>query len=108
MNGAQMVVFKPLNGYIPQLGDGEDILQRISPPYDVIDDRELENLKFNRFNVTRITLNPRNGRYHLAASELEEWISSGKLGRDEESSFYLYRQSFLSDVWAWNRTPTAT
>jgi len=97
MNGAQMVVFKPLNGYIPQLGDGEDILQRISPPYDVIDDRELENLKFNRFNVTRITLNPRNGRYHLAASELEEWISSGKLGRDEKPSFYLYRQSFLSD-----------
>jgi len=89
-----MVVFKPFKGLIPQLQEGEDIQQRISPPYDVIDEHELEGLKSNPQNVTRITLNPEGGRYLNAAKELSDWISSGKLAMDGMPSFYLYRQAF--------------
>lgn len=89
-----MVVFKPFKGLIPALEESEDISGRISPPYDVIDESELEELRSNAYNVTRITLNPQNGSYAHAGKELADWISSGKLEKDIESSFYLYRQSF--------------
>ena len=104
ISGAQMVIFKPFNGLIPSLNPNEDISQRISPPYDVIDDHELEDLKANPFNVTRITLNPQGGRYLQASEELMDWISSGKLEKDGEACFYLYRQSFLNDGRRLTRT----
>lgn len=104
ISGAQMVIFKPFNGLIPSLDPDEDISQRISPPYDVIDDHEMEELKANPFNVTRITLNPQEGRYLQAAKELMDWMSSGKLKKDEDTCFYLYRQSFLNDGRRLTRT----
>jgi uncharacterized protein (DUF1015 family) len=91
-----MVMFKPFKGLIPVLEENDDISSRISPPYDVIDERELEELKSNEHNVTRITLNPRNGNYAQAGKELMDWISSGMLAKDVQSCFYLYRQSFPS------------
>jgi uncharacterized protein (DUF1015 family) len=99
-----MVIFKPFNGLIPSLDPEENISTRISPPYDVIDDHELEELEANPYNVTRITLNPQGGRYLQASKELMEWMSSGKLEKDAEACFYLYRQSFLSDGRRLTRT----
>lgn len=92
-----MVSFKPFKGLIPALEESEFISSRISPPYDVIDEGELEELRSNAYNVTRITLNPKDGRYTQAGKELTDWISSGKLVRDGERCFYLYRQSFLNE-----------
>jgi uncharacterized protein (DUF1015 family) len=104
ISGAQMVIFKPFKGLIPSLDPEEDISQRISPPYDVIDDHELEELRADPFNVTRITLNSQEGRYLQAAKEMMGWISSGKLKQDEEACFYLYQQSFLNDGRRLTRT----
>ncbi|MFP4197358.1 MAG: DUF1015 family protein [Methanomassiliicoccales archaeon] len=85
-----MVSFKPFRGYLPRT----DIGQRVSPPYDVIGGEELRELLSRPYNVTRITLNPQDGRYLEAASELEGWIQEGELVRDDRPAFYLYRQSF--------------
>jgi uncharacterized protein (DUF1015 family) len=88
-----MVIFLPFSGYRPSLKDGEDIGGRISPPYDVIDDDRLKELQSNDRNVTRLTLDPENGRYTNSRKRLEEWIADGSLVKDEDS-FYLYVQRF--------------
>lgn len=88
-----MVTFLPFAGLRPELGKDEDIGERISPPYDVIDDDYLKTLQSNPHNVTRLTLMPENGRYGRARQELESWIKEGSLHQDGES-FYLYRQTF--------------
>jgi len=90
-----MVTFRPFAGFLPKLEEGEDITDRISPPYDIIDKGKLDILRQKRFNVTRITLNSRNGSYEAARNELEEWINSGALEKDKSEYFYLYRQSFV-------------
>lgn len=99
-----MVTFRPFTGYLPKLREGEDITDRISPPYDVIDERELMSLLEKKFNVTRITLNSRHGSYAAARKELEEWISSGALQKDSGEHFYLYRQSFVHNGRELTRT----
>ncbi|MDR0198525.1 MAG: DUF1015 domain-containing protein [Methanomassiliicoccaceae archaeon] len=88
-----MVIFLPFSGYRPSLKDGEDIGDRISPPYDVIDDERLKQLQSKARNVTRLTLSPNDGRYTDSRKELDAWVADGSLVRDEES-FYLYKQKF--------------
>ena len=88
-----MVIFLPFQGFRPELGKNEKIDDRVSPPYDVIDDAYLKRLQSKDHNVTRLTLMPENGRYTRARKELESWIEEGVLCRDP-GSFYIYRQSF--------------
>ena len=90
-----MVTFVPFSGYRPSLKNGEDIGDRISPPYDVISSEYLEEFKSKRCNVTNLTLKPNDGRYTESRKELESWISGGSLVKDDDS-FYLYRQRFIS------------
>jgi uncharacterized protein (DUF1015 family) len=89
-----MVRFCPFKGYLPSLSENEDILDRVSPPYDVIEEPELSILRSKPLNVARITLGDIDGDYQKAAKELTDWISKGALVKDEEESYYLYRQSF--------------
>lgn len=91
-----MVTFLPFPGYRPSLMNGEKIDERISPPYDVIDDDRLRELQSKTHNVTRLTLMPEAGRYGRARKELESWIDDDSLIQDEDS-FYLYRQIFEND-----------
>ncbi len=91
-----MVDFRPFHGYIPNLA-GEEIADRVSPPYDIIGPAELKELQSHPYNVTRITLGGRDESYETAARELLQWISSGKLVRDERPSYYLYKQTFQDD-----------
>lgn len=88
-----MVVFLPFSGLRPKLDGNENIGDRISPPYDVIDDGHLKELQSKENNVTRLTLMPENGRYGRSRKELESWIKEGRLEYDDES-FYMYRQRF--------------
>jgi uncharacterized protein (DUF1015 family) len=88
-----MVTFLPFSGYRPSLKDGEDIGDRISPPYDVIDEEYLEELRSKEHNVTRLTLSPENSRYTRSRGEFKAWIADGSLVKDE-TSFYLYKQRF--------------
>ncbi len=89
-----MVNFLPFSGYRPVLQDGESIVSRISPPYDVIDEGRLQELQSNPCNVTRITLNPQDGRYEAAAAEWRRWRDDGFLAADKEPCYYLYQQEF--------------
>ena len=90
-----MVTFLPFSGYRPSLKDGEDIIDRVSPPYDVIDEERLKELQSKEHNITNLTLRPENGRYTNSRKQLDSWIADGSLMKDEES-FYLYKQKFRS------------
>ena len=65
-----MVKFLPFSGYRPALDDGEMISERISPPYDVISEEYLKKLQSHPYNVTRITLMPKDGHYKGSDAEL--------------------------------------
>lgn len=89
-----MVDFRPFRGVLPHLSRGEDIAERVSPPYDIISAEEQAKLQARPYNITRITLGAVDGRYDQAADLLESWLSSGKLLQDREDCYYLYRQGF--------------
>lgn len=89
-----MVEFLPFEGLRPNLGAGEHIGDRISPPYDVIGPDYLEELQSKPHNITRLTLSPdADRRYHGARREFDEWVSDGSLKQDPPS-FYIYEQTF--------------
>ena len=89
-----MVTFLPFPGYRPSLKDGEKIEDRVSPPYDVIGDDYLKELQSKPGNVTLLTLRPdEDKRYRGSRKTLESWIANGTLRQDEDS-FYLYKQTF--------------
>lgn len=89
-----MVTFIPFSGYRPAISDGKSIKDRISPPYDVIDDDYLAELQSKSYNITRLTLNPDDDkRYRGSRQELENWIAEGALKQDCPS-FYVYEQTF--------------
>ena len=92
--GATMVTFLPFAGYRPNLSNGEHEVDRISPPYDVISDDYLKELQSHPHNVTNLTLKQDpDKRYHSARKELDSWIESGELKKDDDS-FYIYEQTF--------------
>ncbi|MBR4686469.1 MAG: DUF1015 domain-containing protein [Candidatus Methanomethylophilaceae archaeon] len=89
-----MVTFLPFAGYRPNLSNGEHEVDRISPPYDVISDDYLKELQSHPHNVTNLTLKQDpDKRYHSARKELDSWIESGELKKDDDS-FYIYEQTF--------------
>ncbi len=92
-----MVDFRPFRGHVPNLSKNEMIIDRVSPPYDIISQEELVKLQSHPFNITKITLGAENGAYEKAATLLDSWISSGKLVADKNECFYIYRQSFKDD-----------
>ncbi|HOE52056.1 MAG TPA: DUF1015 domain-containing protein [Methanomassiliicoccales archaeon] len=99
-----MVDFRPFRPFIPRLGSGERMLDRVSPPYDVISAEELGRLKANRFNVTNITLGGVDGDYSAAGLALSSWIEQGALAQDRRDAFYTYRQTFCEGEHYWQRT----
>jgi uncharacterized protein (DUF1015 family) len=99
-----MVTFIPFSGYRPSVKDGGSIGNRISPPYDVIDDEYLKELLSDSHNVTHLTLDPDSDRrYKGSRKKLDSWMSDGSLLKDEDS-FYLYRQRFTIDGKKFVRT----
>ncbi|HRU12114.1 MAG TPA: DUF1015 family protein, partial [Methanomassiliicoccales archaeon] len=99
-----MVDFRPFRPFIPRLGSGERMLDRVSPPYDVISAEELGRLRANRFNVTNITLGGVDGDYSAAGLALSSWIEQGALAQDRRDAFYTYRQTFCEGEHYWQRT----
>ena len=72
-----------------------DLAAVIAPPYDVIDDRQLERL-YGRspYNAVRLILNRSPDRYAASAAELIEWRARGVLTRDAQPCLYYYVQDF--------------
>jgi uncharacterized protein (DUF1015 family) len=72
-----------------------DLAAVIAPPYDVIDDRQLDHLyERSPYNAVRLILNRSPDRYAAAAAELGEWRARGVLARDERPCLYYYVQDF--------------
>jgi uncharacterized protein (DUF1015 family) len=75
----------------------------ISPPYDVISDRDREALYARSpYNVVRIEEGVEepgdgaaNNKYTRAKAALEEWIGKGVLKVDTSPAFYLYDHYFV-------------
>ena len=67
----------------------------IAPPYDVIDDAQLDRLYARSpYNVVRLILNRAPDRYAAAAADLADWRRRGVLVRDREPGLYYYVQDF--------------
>lgn len=99
-----MVDFRPFRPLIPRLNNGEGMIERVSPPYDVISAEELARLKAQRHNVTNITLGGVDGDYSEAGRLLESWLKEGALSQDRTDSFYTYKQTFCQGENCWQRT----
>jgi uncharacterized protein (DUF1015 family) len=67
----------------------------IAPPYDVIDDAQLDRLYARSpYNVVRLILNRSPDRYAAAAAALAEWRGRGVLVQGHEPGLYYYVQDF--------------
>jgi uncharacterized protein (DUF1015 family) len=67
----------------------------IAPPYDIIDDAEVERLYARSpHNVVRLILNRSADRYAAAAADLAAWRRRGVLVQDREPGLYYYVQDF--------------
>lgn len=78
-------------------------LDRVSaPPYDVLDDRDVDQLaRRDDHNIVLVDV-PREadgpGRYDLAAQRLASWIDDGTLVLDPQPSFTIYRMRFVDET----------
>ncbi|MDD4668931.1 MAG: DUF1015 domain-containing protein [Candidatus Methanomethylophilus sp.] len=89
-----MVTFLPFSGYRPSLRPGENIEDRVSPPYDVISPEQLKELQAKSNNITNLTLAPDADKHYTHARQtLERMVKDGSLKQDTPS-FYLYEQHF--------------
>lgn len=99
-----MVDFRPFRPYIPRLGNGEGMIERVSPPYDIISAEELTRLRGNRFNVANVTMGGIEGDYSAAGAMLRSWMDQGALAQDRREAFYTYKQTFCEGEHCWQRT----
>ena len=73
-----------------------DLEPLLAPPYDVLDDDDVDALQARSpHNVTRVDV-PRGGpdRYAVAATTLAGWVADDVLVLDPEPSFTIYRLRF--------------
>lgn len=90
-----MITLRPFRSLYYDPAAAGDLAAVIAPPYDVIDEGQLERLYARSpFNVVRLILNREPDRYAAAAAELAAWKASGVLRRDPESCLYWYVQDF--------------
>ncbi len=85
--------FEPFRALRFAAADPEPLL---APPYDVLDDADVDALQARSpHNVTVVDV-PRGGadRYEVAARTLDGWVDEGVLVRDDEPSFTIYRLRF--------------
>lgn len=67
----------------------------ISPPYDVISQKQREKLlSRSPWNIVRLILPDGKNPYENAHSTLQSWIHQGILRQDRDKSIYCYHQTF--------------
>lgn len=73
-----------------------DLAAVTAPPYDVLSDRDVDDLAARAdHNVVRVDV-PRGDdhRYDTAAATLRDWLADGSLVTDDVPSFTIYRRRF--------------
>lgn len=90
-----MAEIQPLRALHYDLGEVGSLQSVISPPYDVIDPRQREELlSRSPFNVVEIDLPTGDDPYERAATTLAGWIKQGAVVRDDEPALWALRQSY--------------
>ena len=96
-----MVEIKPLRGLLYNKEKIEDFSLVITPPYDVINEKEQEEFyNGSAYNIVRLLLGKEQegddgeNKYTRAGKQLEEWQQKGILKRDEKDCIYIYSQTF--------------
>ncbi len=105
---ARIVPFKGIT-YNPERH--QDISSLVSPPYDVISQKDQDRLYFrNENNIVRIILGkdmPSDGdtdnRYTRAAGYLRSWLENGILSEDKTPCMYIYQQQFTHNGKKYSR-----
>lgn len=90
-----MVMLRPFRA-LRYAGDKVGGLARVvAPPYDVIDDRQRDELyDRSEHNVVRLILGREEDRYAAAAEALARWREDGVLQRDVRPALYYYEEEF--------------
>ena len=90
-----MIDLRPFRALHYDLGAVGNLADVIAPPYDVIDDAQLDRLcARDPHNVVRLILNRSADRYNAAAAELAEWRRRGVLVQDRQPAVFYYVQDF--------------
>jgi len=102
LESTQVLDFRPFKAwrYNP---DKVSIQKSIAPPYDVIKPEKQDRLYADsEHNCIRLILNKKEladndetNSYSRARDFFKTWRSEGALMRDEEPSYYLYRQTYV-------------
>jgi len=98
-----MSEIQPFCGIHYAVRDGQrDISSRLAPPYDVLDAADKQHLlQRDEYNFVRIDLPHVPAKdagparvYEQAQRDLEDWLASGVLVRDDKPALYAYHQRF--------------
>ena len=90
-----MGIVEPINALHYDLAKTGGLQPVIAPPYDVIDDSErAELLARSPHNIVAIDLPKGDDPYGAAAAQLNEWIESGALVRDDEPAVWAVEQTY--------------
>jgi uncharacterized protein (DUF1015 family) len=76
-----------------------DLNTLVSPPYDIVNDKEREELaQKNDKNIIKLEL-PKGGddRYKEAGELLSVWKSDGTLIKDSDPAYYVYEMAFTAN-----------
>src|SRR3972149_4024752 len=93
----------PFKGVLYNPEKIKDIRQVVTPPYDIISPDEQERYyQSHEYNMIRLDLGKEypedtdnKNRYTRAYGHLSNWLSSGVLVQDKESSIYFYQLSYF-------------
>ncbi len=107
-----MAEVRPLQGLRYAKDKAGDLIQVVTPPYDVIS-KEAQQRYHARspYNVIRLELGQEhstdtslNNVYTRAAATLAEWRLQGIIHQDTTPSYYLYQQQFTQSGLSYTRT----
>lgn len=92
-----MGIVEPLRALHYDLAVTGGLQPVIAPPYDVIDDAERADLlSRSPNNIVAIDLPKGDDPYAEAAAELETWIATGALVRDDEPAIWAVEQEYTA------------
>jgi uncharacterized protein (DUF1015 family) len=111
-----MAEIRPFRGYRFALKSPDDLKRYVAPPYDMLSASMIDDLyNADDHNVVRITQckaqsddTTNKDRHRRAARTLSEWINEHVLIRDDQSSVYVCKQTFIFHDGAAERTAERT
>jgi len=90
-----LVEIKPFKGIRYNKEKIKDFSLVITPPYDVIDEKEKQEFyKLSEYNMARLLLGSADNDYAEVALKFKEWQENNILKKDDQDSIYIYSQTF--------------